>query len=240
MAPLYDVQTLEFRPIQQHIMSTDPLHTESFPWQECRARLEDLLEHCSQIRVDARGRAFEVLDEESELRVRLRPPLLLPDVPLEGRLEDYLEEDLEEPGLQLMLLIQAGAVAMGLWEGEEILAHKAFKKYVVRGKGKAQATHLASKGKSRYGSRLRLQNWQSQILELKERCLDWQQSYGDFERVLVSCPVRLWPDLFASAPLPPFDQREGITRIPMDVAVPSHAELLRVRRACELGRIEYW
>ena len=39
----------------------------------------------------------------------------------------------------------------------EIVHTKSIKKYVVRGRGRAQPTHLATKGKSRYGSRLRLQ-----------------------------------------------------------------------------------
>ncbi len=205
-------------------------------------RLEGILEEHGEDRwhLDSRRQAWEIRESSGLPRLRFRPPLVLPIRPRHGGIADYLEEDLEHPGVQLLLLIQAGAVAMGLWEEGELMAHKAFKKYVVRGKGKAQATHLGSKGKSRYGSRLRLQNWKAQLLELKERCSEWQEAYGDFELVMVSCPVRLWPELFAAEPLPPFDQREGIYPVPMDVAVPTHEELLRVRRATEQGLVELW
>ena len=205
-------------------------------------RLEEVvLEHGSQaLRIAADRRSFELRDEAGDLRLRFHPPLVLSIRPEHEGVGDYLEDELDRPGLELLLLIQAGAVAMGLWDEGELLAHKAFKKYVVRGKGKAQATHLGSKGKSRYGSRLRLQNWKSQILEIKDRCQAWADIHGDFDHVLVSCPVRLWPELFATEPMPPFDQREGITTIPLDVAVPSHDELLRVRRAIEQGLLEHW
>ena len=63
--------------------------------------------------------------------------------PRVGRLEDELL-----PPKQCSDFVQ--------WRGEELVRHKVFKRYVVRGRGRAQPTHLKSKGKSRYGSRLRL------------------------------------------------------------------------------------
>ena len=205
-------------------------------------RLEEILEEHGReaLGISANRQAFEVRGDTGDLLLSFRPPLVLRIRPGHRGVDDYLEDELDDLGLELILLIQAGAVAMGLWEHGELLAHKAFKKYVVRGKGKAQPTHLGSKGKSRYGSRLRLQNWKSQIAEIKDRARAWADAQGGFDEVYVSCPVRLWPELFSSEPLPPFDQREGITTIPMDVAIPCHEELMRVRRSMEQGRLELW
>ena len=89
--------------------------------------------------------------------VRFHPPLA---VPIEDcTATEYLQRlESFRLGLHAVLLIQAGACALGLWRDEELLEHKAFKAYVVRGRGRAQPTHLKTRGKSRYGSRLRLQN----------------------------------------------------------------------------------
>ena len=70
----------------------------------------------------------------------------------------YLEGMPAELPLQMVLLLQAGAATLGAFEAGEPLATKTRKAYVVRGNGRAQPTYLASKGKSRYGARLRLQN----------------------------------------------------------------------------------
>ena len=52
------------------------------------------------------------------------------------------------------------SIATRLWRDDELVAHKVVKKYVVRGRGRAQPLHLKTRGKSRYGSRLRLANAQ--------------------------------------------------------------------------------
>ena len=58
----------------------------------------------------------------------------------------------------VLLLLQAGAMAIGQWDVDELMYHKAIRRYVVRGHGRAQPLHARTKGKSRYGARLRLQN----------------------------------------------------------------------------------
>jgi len=86
----------------------------------------------------------------------------------------------------------------------------------VRGNGRAQATHLKTRGKSRYGSRLRLQNWRRLLSETNERLHDLWQQYGVPARVFWSAPVRVWADVLAADPLPPF-VREGdeLQRLPL-------------------------
>ena len=153
------------------------------------------------------------------------------------RIGDYVERLTNLDEVQLVLLLQAGAMAFGCWRGEELLQHKAVRKYVVRGNGRSQATHLKTRGKSRYGSRLRLQNWKSLLVETCERLADCEQELGPFERVFYSAPVRVWSDLLETA-APPFARDDArLQRLPLHVHRPDHQELLRVRAAMASGRV---
>ena len=134
-----------------------------------------------------------------------------------------------------MLLVQAGRTAIGVWDDDELLAHKVITKYVVRGKGRAQPTHLETKGKSRYGSRLRLQNARRQLVEANEKLAEYWEERGPPRLVHYAAPVRTWPELFGVDPVPPFDQRDAmLCKIAFHAHAPSFEELQRVRR--RLGR----
>lgn len=150
---------------------------------------------------------------------------------------DYLDQLSDELGLQAALLIRAGVSVLGIWREEELLAHKVIKKYVVRGKGRAQPTHLKTRGKSRYGSRLRLQGARALLEETNQRLLDWRREYGKEDRFFLSGPVRLLADLRRANPTPP-DSLEHALRIRIPVRDPSHKELLRVRKLLCRGSIE--
>ena len=184
---------------------------------------------------DDRGRAFVAAAGEG----RLVPPVLLaPPRPGES-VEDYAGRVDVEPGSHVVLLVRAAGAAFGYWNGHELLGHKAIRKYVVRGRGKAQPTHLAKKGKSRYGSRLRLQNWQRMLVEINERLRSWWSDLGVPDRVFTSIPVRVFADLCAVDPGPPFVKRDPIvTRIPLHVHRPDHEELMRVHRLLANGRVD--
>lgn len=168
-------------------------------------------------------------------RAEFHPPLVFKPR-MVATVDDYLRAWTGELPSCCIVLMRAGASAIGLWHGETLIAHKALKKYVVRGHGKAQTSHLATKGKSRYGSRLRLQNAKRQLEETNERLADWWRDHGCPDIVLYAAPDRLWSDVFAATPKPPF-AREHAVRIPMHVYTPDHEELLRVRRLALRGRI---
>ena len=205
----------------------------TFPWPETGARLRQLLAD-GPVRIERRGRWYELCDAAGEPVRQLHPPVVLP--PPDPDPERYLSALPEQLGHQVIVLLQAGAASLGLWHGDELLAHKVFKRYVVRGKGRAQPTHLATKGKSRYGSRLRLRNAQLLLSEVNERLQEWFDRGAPIEQVLYSCPVRLWTDLHRCRPAPPF-AADAARPIPLDVAVPGFEELLRVRRRLQRGRI---
>lgn len=139
----------------------------------------------------------------------------------------------------LVLLLRAGALALGAFCGDQLLQHKAVRKYVVRGRGRAQATHLKTRGKSRYGSRLRLQNWKALLGETSSRWAELAEEHGPFERVLYSAPVRVWSELYDSEPPPPWPRGDArLVRIPLHVHRPDHRELLRVRAQLSRGMLE--
>jgi len=201
----------------------------TFFWDETETVVGDLLA-TEELRVDGSCLVGET--------VRVRPPLVLPVSESVTSARQYLDELPTEPGLQLVILLQAGAAALGLFDRGEPLRTKAIKKYVVRGRGKAQPTHLRTKGKSRYGSRLRLQNAKALLVEVNEKLIDWFDEYGEPEQVFTSCPVRMWPELFQVKPPPPFDRHASVIRIPRDLPVPTTDVMLRAYRSLCYGSVE--
>lgn len=204
-----------------------------FPLADLSEQVEAFAARWPDAVADPRGRTF-VGDAGA---ARLQPPCLLPP-PLPGETpRDYVQRIDPAVGRHVVLLVRAAGTALGYWDGAELLRHKAIRKYVVRGNGKAQPTHLATKGKSRYGSRLRLQNWKRLLSETNARLRDWWDELGAPARVHVSVPVRVFTDLLAADPAPPFT-RDQVARIPLHVHRPDHAELLRVRRWLASGGVE--
>ena len=194
---------------------------------------------------DAAGEQFAVADGASPDGGggRLRLPFAGPRAQAGERIGDYVER-LPEDGagrdeVQLVLLLRAGAMAFGCWRGDALLQHKAVRKYVVRGSGKAQSTHLKTRGKSRYGSRLRLQNWRSLLAETNERVADCLAQFGPADRIFYATPVRVFSDLFEADPKPPFSRDANeLQKVPIHVHRPDHEELLRVRAWLMRGSVE--
>ena len=170
--------------------------------------------------------------------VQLRPSRLFLHADLERPLAPDRFLELLEEGFpdHILLLIQAGQTAMGFWKGGELVHHKVIRKYVVRGKGRAQPLHLKTRGKSRYGSRLRLREAQDQLLETVALLSAWLEESTEVPAVHYSCPVRLWADLFRTDPPPSLPKSEAF-RIPHHVHRPNHAELLRVHRLLSQGEL---
>ncbi len=203
----------------------------TYPWQDCATALAPWRGDAS-CELEAKGRFF--LAEEK----RIWPPWVFP-IPRDCRsVADYLDTLPTRPGRQLLVLMQAGAVALGLFEGGEQVATKCFRRYVVRGKGRAQPTHLRAKGKSRYGSRLRLQNALRLFEETVEKLREWEQDHGPAATVFYNAPVRLWSSFLANRPAPPFEKGDSLVRVPLDLSRPSADLLGRTYRWMCYGRIE--
>lgn len=204
-----------------------------FPWRDLPEQLAAFGERWPTAVADQRGHAFVAAP------ARLVLPLVVVR-PLPGERIDAFAARLDSAqGLQVVLLVRAGAVALGAWLDDELVSHKALRKYVVRGSGRAQPTHLKTRGKSRYGSRLRLQNWRRLLTETNERLHDLWQRFGAPDRVFWSAPVRVWSDLHAATPAPPFARdAAALQRLPLHVHRPDFDELLRVRTWLQHGQLE--
>jgi len=201
---------------------------ETFPWAQTADRLSACLRRV-RLELAESGREFRGRG------VRFSPPLVLP---IRGRdAARYLAELDGGPRRQIILLLRAGVAALGYWRADALLQHKVVKKYVVRGRGRAQPSYLRSKGKSRHGSRLRLRNARALLQEVNGRLEHWWRQEGPAE-VFYSCGVRLWADLRQAPVAPPFAAGEAL-KLPLDVRAPSHVELLRVRRLMSRGSVEW-
>jgi len=190
-------------------------------------------------RADEAGAQFGPPDGAGCLRLPLSGPRARPTERIGDYFERLPEDCLDHDEVQLLLLLRAGAMAFGCWRRGELLQHKAVRKYVVRGNGKAQSTHLKTRGKSRYGSRLRLQNWRSLLAETSLRVADCELQFGPFDRIFHATPVRVFSDLLEADPKPPFGRDDvRLQRVATHVHRPGHDELLRVYRWMQHGFIE--
>lgn len=185
------------------------------------------------------GRSFVCADVASNCATRLvLPAVVAPAEPGEP-IASYLARASFEPRRHVVVLLQYGAMAIGYWDGSALVRHKAEKRYVVRGNGTAQVTHLRTKGKSRYGSRLRLQNWQLLLADVNERLVAWWDELPEPELVFLATNPRAAAALWQAEPPPPFSRDDPrIRRVPRHVHVPDHEELLAVERFLASGELQ--
>lgn len=209
-------------------------HTARFPLADLVEQVDAFLQRWPLACADRRGLRFV-----GAAGAQLRIPLLAPRCRPGESLADYRLRLPGSPERHVLLLLQAGAMAVGYWDGPELVHHKAVRRYVVRGNGRAQPLHQKTRGKSRYGSRLRLQNWKRLLVETNERLHEYWAEYGGPERVFVAVPVRVFSDLAATEPAPPFLREDArVQRVPMHVHRPDFAELMRVHGWLAHGRLE--
>jgi hypothetical protein len=211
-----------------------PRRTVRFPLADLGEQVEAFAGRWPDARADRHGRTFAVAGLAS-----LRVPLLAPRGAAHETIAAYAAR-LPGPEEQIVVvLLQAGAMAFGCWRGDALLRHKAVRRYVVRGHGKAQPLHRKTVGKSRYGARLRLQNWRRLLVETSERLHACWRELGPPDRVFAAIPVRVFSDFAATTPAPPFRREDpNVERVPMHVHRPDFAELQRVHRWLAHGRLE--
>lgn len=216
--------------------SEDVVHAASFHWSEAAEALDEV-EAQGDVRLsgDASGGLAGCSPEGDAVRVV--PPLALDAPDEEESAASWLARQPDDLGVRLIVLVQAGAHALGVLEEDELVRHKVARKYVVRGTGRAQPTHLAAKGKSRFGSRLRLQNARSLLAETLERMHAWHDELGGVDAVHWSASPTAWGEILRTPPGVPWTEATPTRKIPLDVRAPSLDELQRVVHALTHGRV---
>ncbi len=128
-----------------------------------------------------------------------------------------------------LVLIRAGQASTGYVHNGELMDHKVFRAYMVRKKqGKSQIKHLKTKGKSRAGSRIRLEETTRFFEEINERLSFYGQNHS-IDHWGISCGKTLWPYFFASETPPPFSSKaENLIQLPYHIDQASYQELKQV------------
>lgn len=207
------------------------LESEQFSYEESIAYVKRLTE-TQDLRLETHipKQMITVRHPDGEKQFDFRLPLPCPPLPEDPtQLAAYASLLTEEPPPYTIALVQAGAAALGYFEEGELWVHKTIKKYMKRQKqGKAQLNYLNTRGKSKAGSRIRLANTVSFFEEINERLAGWEKQHPP-ERILYSCTARIWGMMFQSKIAPPFKKKDPrLVRIPRDVHIPSHEEMLRI------------
>ena len=137
----------------------------------------------------------------------------------------------------LVILIQAGNAALGLFDGESLIHHKVIRKYMTRKKqGKSQIKYLKTKGKSRAGSRIRLANSVIFFEEINQYLNDW--SVINETTIIYSCTPTLWGMLYQSKILPPFKKKDKrLKKLPLNIDIPNFEVLKKATHFSEKGYI---
>jgi hypothetical protein len=187
-------------------------------------------------------------NQEGEKILDFRVPITFPTLPekedeqLTLCLSDYSDKITFLPKPYLLILIQAGYASLGYFEEGELIHHKAITAYMVRKKqGKSQIKHLNSKGKSRLGSRIRLQNTVLFFEQINSKLKEWHQKSSIFdkvERIGQSGSPDLWHLFYTSKEEAPFQKNDSrLRKVPITVHSPNFEELQRVNNYVNFGKL---
>ncbi len=138
----------------------------------------------------------------------------------EGRFE--LAEDVH----YCITLVRAGQAAVGYFHQGTLLDHKVFRAYLVRQKqGMSQFKYLKTKGKSRAGSRIRLEETLVFFKEINERLQVYAKQYP-LNFWGLGCAKTMWPLLVDGEVKPPFTSKSPeLIELPYPFAKASFDEL---------------
>ena len=138
----------------------------------------------------------------------------------------------------MIILIKAGIGSVGFFENGELSSHKVFRAYMVRKKqGKSQIKYLKTKGKSRAGSRVRLQQTVAFFDNINIRINDLIKT-NHVDRIAISCSKTLWPHLFAGNVHASFKKDDSrVMRVPIHIPDATHRVLIKTHHQLSTCRI---
>jgi hypothetical protein len=136
------------------------------------------------------------------------------------------------------ILAQAGSATVGLSINGTLTKTKVIKKYMVRkSQGKAQLSHLKTKGKSRLGSRIRLQQSVKFFEEINEKLTDFKID-ETADLILYSCSKTLFPYVFSEPESVIKKHDDRLVKIPLDVDEPKLSVLQYINKYAHKTIIE--
>ena len=123
-------------------------------------------------------------------------------------------------------LVRAGQAAVAYFHQGMLLDHKIFRGYLVRQKqGKSQFKYLKTKGKSRSGSRIRLEETLQFFKEINTRLQLYAKQYP-LNFWGLGCAKTLWPLVFDGEVKPPFTSKSlELIELPYPFVKASYEEL---------------
>lgn len=125
-----------------------------------------------------------------------------------------------------LTLVRAGQASLGYFHQGKLLDHKVFRGYLVRQKqGKSQFKYMKTKGKSRAGSRIRLEETLVFFKEINERLQVYAKQYP-LNFWGLGCAKTMWPLLFDGEVKPPFSSKSAeLIELPYPFTKGSFEEL---------------
>jgi hypothetical protein len=141
----------------------------------------------------------------------------------------------------LILLIQPGQAALGYFEEGELENHIVIRRYMTRAKqGKTQIRHLKTKGKSKLGSRIRLQQTIDFFEEINTKLDEWE-IIEKTQKIYYSAAIDLWNLVFDSKVECPFLKKDArLQKIPFNIMPPNYEELWRVNDQLRIGKVSFF
>lgn len=175
--------------------------------------------------IDKRKRTITSYDSNDEKKFKIR---LAINLDFEEESKKIIQRDFQN---HIVLIIKSGIASIAFFENRELIDHKVFRAYMVRKKqGKSQIKYLKTKGKSRAGSRVRLQETIDFFENINQRLLEYFEEYR-IDTIALSCSQTLIPYFFQSKTITPFDKKDDrIYKIPKHIDSGTHENLLEVNR----------
>ncbi|UII19433.1 hypothetical protein [Fulvivirga ligni] len=167
---------------------------------------------------DFKKHAINLLDDNYD-------PIGFLRLPLHISINESLQL-INDENVVIYLSIESGNAAICVMEGKENIYHTTFGAYMTRKKqGFSQIKYLNKKGKSRAGSRVRL-NATTMFFENINATLTELFEDHDFDRIALNCNNTLIPYLYNSKEPCPFDKKdEKLYKIPLHIPHSNYTNL---------------
>lgn len=139
---------------------------------------------------------------------------------------------------QVIVSVKSGMAVTAFYENGQLADHKVFRAYMVRKKqGKSQIKHLKTKGKSRAGSRVRLQETLEFFESINER-LQFYFEEKHVDLIALGCSSTLIPYFFNGKKATPFEKSDPrIFKIPIHVPTATFENMEKTYRSISQTKI---